>query len=45
VRLYRAGGNRLVLIPPKGGGAFVVYQAIDPDRFVQELRRQWTSGF
>jgi len=45
VRLYRAGGNRLVLIPPKGNGTFVLYQAADPDRFVQELRRQWASGF
>jgi len=45
VRLYRAGGNRLVLIPPKSNGTFVLYQATDPDRFVQELRRQWASGF
>jgi len=42
VRLYRAGGNRLVLIPPKGNGDFVLYQAKDPDAFVQELR-QWTG--
>ncbi len=40
VRLYRAGGTRLVLIPPKDpGGTFVLYQAADPDRFADELRR------
>jgi len=43
VRLYRAGGNRLVLIPPKGDTAPVLYQAKDPERFVQELRRQWAG--
>jgi hypothetical protein len=42
VRMYRAGGQRLVLIPPKGSGTAVLYQAMDPDRFAQELRREWT---
>jgi hypothetical protein len=42
VRLYRAGGQRLVLIPPQGNGTFVLYQAKSPDDFVQELRRQWS---
>ncbi len=37
VRLYRAGGNRLVLIPPKGDGAFVLYQASDPEQFARQL--------
>ncbi len=41
VRMYRAGGQRLVLIPPKGSGTAVLYQAKDPDRFVQELRQEW----
>lgn len=39
VRLYRAGGNRLVLIPPKGDAAPVLYQAKDPAQFVLELQR------
>jgi hypothetical protein len=39
VRLYRAGGNRLVLIPPKGSSAAVLYQAKDPERFVRDLQR------
>jgi hypothetical protein len=43
VRLYRAGGDRLVLIPPKGGGAPVLYQAKDPERFAEELQRQWAG--
>ncbi len=38
VRLYRAGGNRLVLIPPKGGSPPVLYQAKDPELFVRELQ-------
>jgi len=43
VRLYCAGGKRLVLIPPKGDSAPVLYQAKDPERFVRELQRQWTG--
>jgi hypothetical protein len=39
VRLYRAGGNRLVLIPPQGGGTHVLYQAQSPEQFVEILRR------
>ena len=39
VCLYRAGGQRLVLIPPKGDSAPVLYQAKDPVRFAQELQR------
>jgi hypothetical protein len=37
VRLYRAGGARLVLIPPRANGRFVLYQAKDPDGFLSEL--------
>ena len=40
VRLYRAGGNRLVLIPPKVQGRFILYQAADPDPFVHQLRQR-----
>jgi hypothetical protein len=43
VRLYRAGGRKLVLIPPKGSGTFVLYQAKDPDRFVGEVQRRWAG--
>ena len=41
VRLYRAGGKRLVLIPPKGSGTFVLYQAQYPDRLAGELKQHW----
>jgi len=41
IRLYRAGGRRLVLLPPKGGGAAVLLQVRDADRFVAELREAW----
>jgi hypothetical protein len=43
VRLYRSGGQRLVLLPPKGGGAAVLYQAEDPDRFAAQVRAVWTG--
>jgi hypothetical protein len=42
VRLYRAGGKQLVLIPPKGEGTFVLYQAEDPEEFIRDLR-QWAG--
>ncbi len=41
VRLYRADGRRLVLLPPKGSGTPVLLQTTDPDSFVAELKRQW----
>jgi hypothetical protein len=43
VRLYRAGGQRLVLLPPKGDGAPVLYQAEDPDRFAGDVRAAWAT--
>jgi hypothetical protein len=43
VRLYSAGAMRLVLIPPKGNGTFVLLHAKDPDGFVQELQAQWSG--
>lgn len=41
VRMYRADGTRLVLLPPKGDGAAVLLEAKDPEKFLDELRRQW----
>jgi hypothetical protein len=41
VRLYRADGTRLVLLPPKGDGAAVLLEVKDPENFLDELRRQW----
>lgn len=41
VRLYLADGKRLVLLPPKGAGDPVLYQARDPAAFIGQLRREW----
>ncbi len=42
VRLYRAGGARLVLLPQNGAGSAVLYQAADPEAFVEQLRTEWS---
>lgn len=42
LRMYRADGTRLVLLPPRGSGAAaVLIEVRDPERFVGELRRLW----
>ena len=41
VRMYRAGGTRLVLLPPKGDGAAVLLEVGDPQKFVVEVREKW----
>jgi hypothetical protein len=41
VRMYRASGTRLILLPPKGQGAPVLLEVQDPERFVEEARRLW----
>lgn len=41
VRLYRAGGARVILLPPKGVGSPVLYQAAHPEAFVEQLRTEW----
>jgi len=43
VRMYRAGGRRLVLLPPVGDGAPVLYQAEDPDSFAAAIRAEWAT--
>jgi hypothetical protein len=40
VRMYRADGTRLVMIPSRAG-APVLLEVQDPERFVEELRRLW----
>jgi hypothetical protein len=42
VRLYQADGRQLVLLPPKGDGTPVLYQAMDPGNFVQQIRAVWS---
>jgi len=41
IRMYRAGGTRLVLLPPGGDGAAVLLETREPERFVVEVRRKW----
>ena len=43
VRLYRESGTRLVLLPPKGDGAPVLYEVKEPEEFVRRVRRQWAQ--
>jgi hypothetical protein len=43
VRMYRADGTRLVLLPTKGDGAAVLMEVKDPEKFLDELRREWGS--
>ncbi len=42
VRMYRAKGTRLVLLPPKGDGAAVLLETADPERFVRDVRQAWS---
>jgi hypothetical protein len=42
VRMYRADGTRLVLLPPRSSGAAVLVEVQDPERFAAELRRLWS---
>ena len=41
VKLYRAGGNRLVLLPAKGSATTVLYQTQEPEKFAEQVRREW----
>ena len=43
IRLYEAGSKRLVLLPPTGGGTAVLVEAPQPDRFVEEVQRTWST--
>lgn len=41
VRMYRAHGTRLVLLPPKKDGAPVLCEFAEPERFIREVRQVW----
>jgi len=43
IRLYEAGCERLVLLPPSAGGAAVLVEAPQPDQFVEQLQREWST--
>ncbi len=42
VRLYRAGGTRLVLLPRTGGAEPVLLQVDNPQDFIDRLRQMWS---
>jgi hypothetical protein len=43
-RMYWADNSRLVLLPPKSGGAPpVLLEVGQPERFVEELRQAWAQ--
>lgn len=44
VRLYQSDGQRVVLLPPKGDGTPVLYQAADPDGFAGQVRAGWSAS-
>jgi hypothetical protein len=44
VRVYNAGGRRVVLLPGKGNGATVLIEVPDPEGFAREAQRLWSSG-
>ncbi len=43
VRMYRASGTRLVLLPPRGNNAAVLIEVDAPDEFVHQIRRLWSQ--
>jgi hypothetical protein len=43
IEMYRAGGDQLVLIPGKGSATTVLYQAQDPRKFAEQVRREWQA--
>ncbi len=42
-RMYWAEGTRLVLLPPVGNGVPVLLEVREPERFVEEVRREWVG--
>lgn len=42
-RMYWADGVRLVLLPPRRGGAPVLVQVNDPEQFVELVRQKWAG--
>jgi hypothetical protein len=43
VRMYWTDGRRLVLLPPKSDGAAVLLETTDPEKFVREVRQEWSG--
>jgi hypothetical protein len=43
IRVYRADGKRLVLLPGAGNGATVLLETQEPEKFVLEVRQEWSN--
>jgi len=43
IRLYSAHGNRLVLLPGAGNGATVLLETTEPEKFVRDVRQEWSN--
>ncbi len=41
VRMYQADGKRVILLPAKNGGAPVLLEVAEPEKFVEQVRREW----
>jgi hypothetical protein len=39
--MYWADGRELVLVPPKGNGVPVLFEAGEPAKVVESLRQEW----
>ena len=44
VRLYQADSPIVVLLPPRGEGSPVLYQAADPQKFIDEILAAWGAS-
>ncbi len=44
VRMYRAGGTRLVLLPSLGNAAPVLMEARNPEQFIEDIKREWATN-
>ncbi len=42
VRMYRADGKQLVLLPPQGSGNAVLLETRDPVQFVHDVHEEWS---
>jgi hypothetical protein len=44
VRMYKADGKRMVLLPPKGSGVPVLLECDPPEPFVENLKQLWAGA-
>lgn len=44
VRMYRADGTKLALLPLKGSTPPILIEVADPDQFLQQVRQEWSRS-